>query len=102
MNGAVARGPAGQIDPGHWNLARDTDVDLLSLGDRGIDLAAAPARSLLQHPGGEVARILDAGAARRLEAIVGAEELLVVGVVHIDRMRVRHIDAHGAERIPGP
>src|SRR6185369_2261640 len=98
MNGSVTRRPAGEIHPSHRDLAGDTDVDFLSLGDRGIDLAAAPTRSLLQHPGGKVARILDARAAGGLEAIVRAEELLVIGVVHVDRMRVRHVDAHGAER----
>ena len=102
MDRAVARGPAGQIDPGDRNLVRELDVHALALGDGGVDLRAAPAGIVLQQPGCECARVFDAGAAGRLEAVVGAEEFLVVGVVHVDRMRIRHVDAHRAERVPRP
>ena len=61
---------------------------------------AAPARIIRQQPGRETRADPHPGAAGGLEAIVGAEEFLVVGVVHVDRMRIGHVDAHRAERIP--
>src|SRR5262245_18812240 len=98
---AVARAPAGEIDPGDRNLMRKPHVGALALGDGGVDLAAAPARIVLQQPGGEIARVLDPRAARGLEAVIGAEEFLVAGVVHVDRIRIGHVDADRAERVPG-
>ena len=53
-------------------------------GNAGVDRPTVPARRILQHPGGEPARVIDARAAGGLEAVVGAEEFLVVGVVHVD------------------
>ena len=96
VHGAVTRRPAGEIDPGDWDLLGQLDVEPRPLGDGGVDLAPAPARLLFEEPGGKIARLVDAGAAGGLKTIVGAEKFLVVGVVHVDGMRVRHVDAHGA------
>jgi len=49
----------------------------------------------------EVAHIVDPGTAVGVEAIIVAEEVVLVGVVHVDRVGVRHVDLHGAERVPG-
>ena len=99
----LSRGhPAGEIDPGHRHFAGEPDVLTLVGRDRRVDLRAAPVALPLQHPDREIARILDARAAGRLEAVVAAEQRAVVGVVQIDRVRIRHVEAQRAERIPGP
>src|SRR3954447_12015612 len=100
MDDVVARGPAGEIDPRHRHLVGQANVGAVALGDRGIDLTPAPARIIRKQPGRERARILHAGTARGLEAVVRAEELLVAGVMHVDGIRIGHVDAHGPERVP--
>ena len=101
MDEAVAGRPAGEIGPGDRNLVGEPDVDALALLDAGIDLAASPARIVGEQPGREIAHLGHPRAAGGFEAVIVAEEVLVVGVVHVDRIGIRHVDAHGAERVPG-
>ena len=99
MDRAVRARPAGEIDPCDRHRPREPRGGALSGRDLCVDLLAAPARIVLQDPSREIVHALHARAAGRLEAIVGGEELLVVRVVHVDRIGVRHIDAQIAERI---
>ena len=70
--------------------------------DRRVNRGAIPFWHLLgQQPGGEVADVVDARAAVRVEAVVVAEQIALVGVVHVDRIGVRHVDLDRAQRVPG-
>src|SRR5947208_16566709 len=78
------------------------DVLALATGDYLINLLPVPFRQVLQQPGGEIADVVDAGAAVRIEAVIVAEQTLLVGIMHVDRIGVWHVDADRAERVPGP
>src|SRR5262249_16849794 len=93
MHSAVAPGPARQINPRNRPRMCQADVGARAAGDAGVDLAPAPAQVVLQQPGGKRAHVADAGATGGMETIVGAEQLTMRRVVHVDRMRIRHIDA---------
>ena len=100
LHGAVARHPAGHINPGDRHPLRQVDDPEHAGGDAGVDRRAIPARHVVQDPGGEVAHIVDTGAAVRIEAVVVGEQPARIGVVHVDRIRVRHVDLEIAERVP--
>ena len=55
----------------------------------------------MQNPGGEVAHIVDAGAAMRVEPIIVGEQFAHVSVVHVNRIPIRHVDLEIAECVPG-
>src|ERR1700736_485578 len=76
---AVARHPAGEIDPGDRHFVRQIDDLGLAGGDAGVDGGAVPAWHVLEDPGGEVADIVDAGAAVGIEAVIVGEQLSRVG-----------------------
>ena len=79
LDGLVAGHPRGQVDPGHRYFLRQCDVLALAGGDGRVDGGAVPFRHLfLQQPGGEVAHIVDPGAAVRIEAVVVAEQIVLV------------------------
>src|SRR5882724_4401053 len=99
MDRAVRAFPAGEIDPRHRDRPRELDRGAPAGRDLGVDFPTAEVRLLLQDPRGEIAYVMHARAARGLKAIVGREAFAMIGVVHVDRMRVRHVDAHIAERI---
>ena len=104
MGEAVARGVAGQIDPGDRHGGGEIDVLALARGDgRGDRLLVprAPAHRLRQ-PGREIVDALHAHAAMAEEAVVAAEIALGRRVVHIDGVLVGHGDANVAERVAAP
>jgi hypothetical protein len=72
---AVARDPVGDIDPGDRNPVRQIDDLEGAGGDPRIDGGAIPARRVLQNPGGEIADIVDACAAMRVETIIVREQV---------------------------
>jgi hypothetical protein len=68
--------------------------------DRRFDLLLAPVRRVAQQPDHDLADVLDAHAARRMEALVVAEQVPERRVMHIDVVRVREIDLdrrHGVD-----
>src|SRR4029079_15622908 len=99
-DGAVACHPAGEVDPGDRHLVRQVDGPRLAGGNPGIDRGAVPTRDVGEHPGGEIAHVVDAAAAVRVEAVVVGKQIARTGVVHVHRIRVRHVDLDVAERVP--
>src|SRR5882672_8233471 len=89
-----------EIDPGHRDFPGQVDVFALAGSDGGVDGGAAPVREVLEQPCGEVAHVIDTRAAVRIEAVVVAEQIALVGVVDVDRIRVRHVDFYSTKRIP--
>ena len=63
LHDAAARHPAGEIDPGDRDFLRQPDFLLLTRGDTVIDCGGRPFWQVLEHPGGEIAHIVDARAA---------------------------------------
>ena len=101
LHGLVLGHPGGEIDPGDRHLLRQRDLLMLARGDRSIDGRAIPLLHLFRkQPGREVAHIVDARAAMGVEPIIIAEQVLLVGVVHVNGVGVRHVDTHFAQGVP--
>ena len=64
-------------------------------------MLAVPAGRVAQDPGDEVAHVLDAHAARRIEAHQLAEQALLRRVVHVDAVRAREVDLDRGHGVAG-
>ena len=71
---AVARHPAGEIDPGDRYPMRQIDDLEMAGGDPRVDRVAIPSRHIFQNPGCKIADIIDPRATVRVETIIVREQ----------------------------
>ena len=64
-----------------------------------VDGGAIPARHIFKNPGCKIADIVDPRAAMRVETIIVCKQISRRRVVHVHRIRIRHVDLHVAERV---
>ena len=75
------------------------DVELRGIAQLVLDHVGGLAGRVLEDPGDQLADVLDAHAARRIEAEVVVEQALVRRVVHVDAVGAGEVDLDDAQRI---
>ena len=96
---AIAGHPTRNVDPCDGYPVRQ--VDDLEVAPRNpcVDGVAIPSRRIFQNPGCKIADIIDPRAAMGVETIIVCEKVSRRGIVHVHRVRIRHVDLHAAERV---